>query len=99
MLSHQAAVDELWDGLVTPDTAAWRRGARSLASAALAGANSPEAERAARQLQDLARRSIDAPSNEREALMAQSLFTCAHCHQLQGVRAAGTNGAGAAGER
>lgn len=95
MLSHQAAVDELWDGLVTPDAAAWQRGARSLSSEALVGAESPEAQRAARQLQDLARRSIGAPSNEREALMAQSLSTCAHCHRLHGVRAAGTNGAGA----
>src|ERR1043166_7545610 len=39
MLSHQAAVDELWDGLVTPDAAAWQRAARSLSSEALAGAD------------------------------------------------------------
>lgn len=99
MLSHQAAVDELWDGLVTPDAAAWQRGARSLSSElsseASAGVDSPEARRAARQLQDLARQSIGAPSNEREALLAQSLSTCARCHRLHGVRAAGTNGAGA----
>ena len=92
MLSHQAALDELWDGLVTPDAAAWQRAARSLSSEALAGADSPEAQQAARQLQVLARRSIGAPSNERETLMAQSLSTCAHCHRLHGVGAAGTNG-------
>lgn len=98
MFSHQAAIDELWDGLVMSDAAAWQRGARSLASEAVAGADSPEAQRAARQLQEVARRSIGAPSNEREALMAQSLSTCAHCHRLHGVRAAGTSGTGAGEE-
>jgi mono/diheme cytochrome c family protein len=97
MLAHQAAVDELWEGLVTPDTSAWQRAARSLASGPLAGADSPAAQRAASQLQSLARQSIDAPSSEREKLMAQSLSTCADCHRLHGVRAAG-NGA-AAGAR
>ena len=95
MLSHQAAVDELWDGLVTPDAAAWQRGARSLASAPFVGADSPEAERAARVLQGLARQSIDAASTEREGLLAQSLTTCAQCHRLHGVRTAATHVPGA----
>jgi cytochrome c553 len=95
MLAHQAAVDDLWEGFSTPDSAAWQRGARSLASGPVLGASNPAGERAARTLQDLARRSIDAPSNEREQLLAQSLSTCAQCHRLHGVGGAAAGPAAA----
>jgi cytochrome c553 len=84
MLTHQAAVDVLWAGLITPDTEAWRRGARSLASGSFVASNR-ETQRAVRELQAVARQSIEAPSERREELMANTLATCAECHRMYGV--------------
>lgn len=88
MLSHQAAVDDLWEGLSAPSAVAWQRGARALAGDALVGSTTKDTELAAQQLRGIARQGVQASRGQYAKLMVEALSTCARCHEKHGLEVA-----------
>jgi cytochrome c553 len=94
MERHQWAAERMWEGLIAPDPARFREGARVLAEAPLhplelrAGTAPPlEVVRAAERTRSLAGQAAsDEPQADRAALYGELLSTCAGCHGQLGAR-------------
>jgi hypothetical protein len=86
MAAHAAAEQALWEGLMTPSAASWRRGAESLAEAPeLASASDSEDVAAlGQQVRDLAREALAV--EPRADVYGKIMATCATCHRRLDVR-------------
>jgi len=79
MLLHAWASDQMWEGLVIPDSARWSAGAETLASAATLFGK--EHAKAGAQLAGLAKSAKDAPDDlSKAATFGKIMATCAGCH-------------------
>jgi len=94
MERHQWAAERMWEGLIAPDAARYREGARVLAEAALhplelrAGTAPPlEVVQVAERARGVAGQASRAESQaDRAALYGELLGTCAGCHGQLGAR-------------
>ncbi len=86
MARHQWAVDRLWEGMVMPSDAQWRRGLEVLAETPLpfSAVTQHDAQALADRLQALAREQLatsgDALLDTRAAAYGEMLVTCTGCH-------------------
>lgn len=79
MAVHAAAEHALWDGLVTPSSASWKRGAEALAGAPELASDVEEVSALAQQVRDLARQA--AAGEPRGDVYGKIMATCATCHR------------------
>jgi mono/diheme cytochrome c family protein len=84
MVSHQWAVDRLWEGLVGNSDVHWRAGLGVLSASPLPYVPTTDAPRLAKSLQARANQALrDTPTDsidERARVYGEMLVTCAACH-------------------
>ena len=84
MARHAWAVDRLWEGLVAPADAPWRRGLTVLATSPLPFSPATDAPALAAQLQRLANHALEMSEpitlDHQAAVYGEMLETCAACH-------------------
>jgi cytochrome c556 len=84
MAAHVAAEQALWEGLMTPSVASWKRGAGSLAEAPELASDSEDVAALGQQVRDLAREAL--AGEPRADVYGKIMATCATCHRRLDVR-------------
>jgi len=83
MAAHVAAERALWEGLITPSAASWKRGAASLAEAPELASDVEDVSVMAQQVRDLARQAAGQPRGD---IYGRIMATCSTCHRRLDVR-------------
>ncbi len=84
MAAHVAAEHALWEGLVTPSPASWKRGAESMVAAPELASDVEDVAALAQQVRDLARQA--AAGEPRGDEYGKIMATCANCHRRLDVQ-------------
>jgi cytochrome c556 len=84
MAAHVAAERALWEGLFTPSSASWKRGAETLAAAPELASDVEDVAQLAQQVRDLARQA--AAGAPRGDVYGNIMATCATCHRRLDVQ-------------
>lgn len=83
MAVHVAAEQALWEGLITPSEASWKRGAQGLAAAPELASDVADVSALARQVSDLALQASQ--GGPRGDIYGSILNTCSTCHRRLGI--------------
>jgi cytochrome c556 len=84
MAAHVAAERALWEGLITPSAASWKRGAESLAGAPELASDVADVSALAQEVRDVARQA--AAGEPRGDVYGKIMATCSTCHRRLDVR-------------